>query len=126
MPRESRVSASGLVSPASSEREPNPLALGDNNMNTTASDSKKVLLGRTLITPGAQDSIPKEDVVAALGRHARGDWGEVSPDDREENELSLVEGFRLLSAYTSSNGVRFWVITEADRSATTVLLPEEY
>lgn len=95
-------------------------------MNTTASDSKKVLLGRTLITPGAQDSIPKEDVVAALGRHARGDWGEVSPDDREENELSLVEGFRLLSAYTSSNGVRFWVITEADRSATTVLLPEEY
>lgn len=95
-------------------------------MNTSALAPKKVPLGRTLITPGASASIPEADVVAAVGRHARGDWGEVSPEDQAENELSLAEGFRLLSAYTSSAGVRFWVITEADRSATTVLLPEEY
>ena len=62
----------------------------------------------------------------AAAHHLAGDWGEVDEDDRAENDLSLREGFRLLSAYRTKHGVKFWVITEADRSATTVLLPSEY
>lgn len=60
-----------------------------------------------------------------LARHMTGDWGDLSDDDKAENELSLEEGFRLFSAYDTSAG-RLWIITEADRSATTLLLPEEY
>jgi hypothetical protein len=61
-----------------------------------------------------------------LQRHQAGDWGDVDEHDRQENELSLKNGFRLLSVYHAANGVKFWIITEADRSATTVLLPEDY
>lgn len=61
-----------------------------------------------------------------MSRHVRGEWAELCPEDVKENELSLREGFRLLSVYRSSKGVRFYIITEADRSVTTVLLPEEY
>lgn len=92
----------------------------------SASETKpRFSLGTVVITPGALQSIPEEQVRAALRRHVSGDWGEVNKDDREENELSLREGFRLLSAYRH-DGVKFWLITEADRSCTTVLLPEEY
>jgi hypothetical protein len=59
-------------------------------------------------------------------RHVSGDWGDLNESDRQENELSVREGFRILSAYRMSDGTRFWIITEADRSVTTVLLPEEY
>lgn len=83
-------------------------------------------LGRTVITPGALDAIPAEEITLALSRHERGDWGFVCDDDRAENELSLKEGFRLMSIYETKTGLRFWIITEADRSATTVLLPDEY
>ena len=83
-------------------------------------------LGRVVITPNAMQHVPSADVLAALRRHAQGDWGEVEEQDRRENELSLKEGFRLLSAYRASNGTKFWVISEADRSVTTILLPEDY
>lgn len=83
-------------------------------------------LGRTLTTPGALEAIPQEEVFRALQRHADGDWGEVCPEDAEENTFAVENGLRILSAYTSSSGVKFWIITEADRSATTVLLPNEY
>jgi hypothetical protein len=83
-------------------------------------------LGQTVITSNALDTLDPADVQAALARHASGDWGDLSPDDRDENELSLREGFRLFSAYRDRNQTRFYVITEADRSATTVLLPEDY
>lgn len=83
-------------------------------------------LGRVVGTPRLLAEVGKEDILRALGRHVRGDWGEVGIEDNDENNLSVREGFRVLSAYRSSKGVRFWVITEADRSATTVLLPEEY
>lgn len=86
----------------------------------------KFPLGRLLITPGAQAALTNEDALTALSRHAQGDWGDLETEDREENELSLREGFRILSSYRSESGTKFWVITEADRSATTVLLPEEY
>jgi len=59
-------------------------------------------------------------------RHLSGDWGDIDDADRKENELSLREGFRLLSAYKLLTGATIWVITEADRSATTLLLPEDY
>jgi hypothetical protein len=86
----------------------------------------KFELGLVVVTPNALGSLRKEDVKKALDRHVTGDWGEVCPADWQENELSLKEGFRLLSAYRGRDGTKFWVITEADRSATTVLLPEDY
>ena len=61
-----------------------------------------------------------------LSRHVRGDWGELPREDKDENKLSLEKGFRLLSSYRTIAGDRLWVITEADRSVTTLLLPEEY
>ena len=86
----------------------------------------KFPLGRLVATPNALEHIPNPDIMTALLRHLTGDWGDVDEHDREENELSLKEGFRLLSVYRSAAGVKFWIITEADRSATTVLLPEDY
>lgn len=83
-------------------------------------------LGRTVITSNALSTLPDEDVLSALGRHARGDWGELDPEDVAENERSLKEGGRLLSVYHSQGGTKFYVITEHDRSVTTVLLPEDY
>lgn len=83
-------------------------------------------LGPIVATPGALEAIPPGEIGHALRRHARGDWGELDAEDRAANDRSLTEGARLLSAYRSRAGTRFWVITEADRSATTVLLPDEY
>jgi hypothetical protein len=85
-------------------------------------------LGSVYATPGALHELADagETVDLYLARHLNGDWGEVAPEDREENRLSLEQGFRVLSAYTLTTGVKIWIITEADRSATTVLLPEEY
>ncbi len=86
----------------------------------------KFSLGHTGITPGAKDGLPPGDVQTALTRHARGDWGDVCDDDRQANEDALITGARLFSVYHTATGVKFWIITEADRSVTTVLLPEEY
>jgi hypothetical protein len=82
-------------------------------------------LGRLVITANAACRLTPEEIAAGMARHARGDWGDISKEDAAENELSLREGFRLLSAYGKGDR-RMWVITEADRSATTVLLPEDY
>ena len=84
--------------------------------------------GQIVGTPGALEAFRAsgDDLLAYLLRHIAGDWGDVDEHDRHENELSLQNGWRLLSAYTLSDGMRIWVITEADRSATTFLLPEEY
>ena len=83
-------------------------------------------LGRIVITANAQDVLVHYDVRRAVQRHALRDWGEVSAADKAENELSLKEGCRILSAYHDSKGAKFWIITEADRSVTTVLLPEDH
>jgi len=82
--------------------------------------------GTLVITRNAAAQLDERDVITALDRHGRCDWGDLSPEDRVENELSLKFDERLLSAYHDRKGVKFWVITEADRSATTVLLPEDY
>ena len=86
-------------------------------------------LGCILTTPGAADALGRAEVTARalLLRHMAGDWGDLTEDDRSENELSLREGFRILSAYElPGTGEKVWLITEADRSATTLLLPSEY
>lgn len=85
----------------------------------------KFPLGQIVITANADAQLDSQAVNEALTRHAAGDWGEVCDDDRQENELSLKEGFRLLSVYRSGES-KFWIITEADRSVTTVLMPEDY
>ena len=85
-------------------------------------------LGKVLITPGALDVLGDDtgDALLLLYRHATGDWGDVCAEDAKENDLSVRNGFRILSAYTLRDGTRLWLITEADRSATTILLPSEY
>ena len=83
-------------------------------------------LGRIVATPNALEKLTQEEIFTAIQRHQAGDWGEINEGDQAENDLSLKEGFRLLSVYQAKNGCRFWLITEADRSATTVLLPEDY
>jgi hypothetical protein len=85
-------------------------------------------LGRYICTPGAKEAMEAagQQAYIFLDRHSFGDWGEVCRDDWEQNDLSLRDGFRLLSTYRTARGVRLWIITEADRSATTILLPEEY
>ena len=88
----------------------------------------KFALGHLVATPGALEALNEVAVgfLSYVSRHQKGDWGDVCAEDKAENELSLKHGFRLLSAYTLPGGCKIWVITEADRSSTTILLPEEY
>jgi len=85
-------------------------------------------LGQIVATPGALAALKKagQQPGEFLTRHVHREWGELDDEDRRENEYSLEHGFRLLSAYKTNAGDRLWIITEADRSVTTVLLPEEY
>jgi hypothetical protein len=88
----------------------------------------RIKLGQIVATPGALEALEEahQGPQEFLERHQSGDWGEVGAEDWKENELSVKEGFRVLSAYMLSTGKRIWIITEADRSATTLLLPEDY
>jgi hypothetical protein len=85
-------------------------------------------LGRVGATPGALRALEKAEQLPAefLDRHVNGDWGDVPEEDKQENEFSVENGLRILSAYTTSAGEKIWILTEADRSATTILLPSEY
>ena len=84
-------------------------------------------LGRVVATPGALQAMKEHGIngLQLLARHVRGDWGDICPEDKKENEFSLQRRLRLLSSYTI-DGTKLWIITEADRSATTFLLPSEY
>ena len=84
--------------------------------------------GQMVATPGALALLEQanKSPLEILSRHFRGDWGDLCQEDKMENELSLKNGFRLLSSYRVSETDTVWVITEADRSATTILLPSEY
>ena len=86
----------------------------------------KFPLGRTVITNTAKAKIDPVDIPRALHRHGSCDWGDVDEHDRKQNDQALAQNGRLLSVYRDRNGVKFFVITEADRSATTILLPEDY
>ena len=88
-------------------------------------------MGRLLMTRGVNDLVAEDEAFAkfvmnSLTRHCRGDWGDLTDEDKQENELSLKAGYRLLSAYESEGLPKIWIITEADRSATTILFPDEY
>jgi hypothetical protein len=85
-------------------------------------------LGRVVATPGALRALEQanQSPFEFLERHQAGDWGELCEEDKRENEFSVHNGFRILSAYRTGNDVKIWIITEADRSVTTVLLPHEY
>jgi hypothetical protein len=84
--------------------------------------------GRIVSTPGALAVLEANPyrLFNLLKRHLAGDWGEVPPEDAQSNQDALATGARLLSSYPQPCGARIWIITEADRSVTTVLLPEEY
>ena len=85
-------------------------------------------LGQVVGTPGALQALvaAEQNPSELLTRHVTGDWGDLVDEDKEENELSVEKGFRIFSAYKLQTGVKVWVITEWDRSTTTILLPEEY
>jgi hypothetical protein len=88
----------------------------------------KFSLGRIVATPGALEAVQQanQNPFEFIQRHQSGDWGELCGEDKRENEFSLKNGFRLLSAYRTLHDVKVWIITEADRSVTTLLLPHEY
>lgn len=100
-------------------------------MSSLTVEDSKFPLGEMVMTRGVADMCATDPkfavfVLQSLGRHSQGDWGELSQEDINENEYSLRRGFRLLSAYEPLQLPPVWIITEADRSATTVLFPEEY
>jgi len=89
--------------------------------------SAKFSIGEMVATPGALALCEETNtsLLMLVARHQSGDWGDVSTEDARENELSVAQGFRILSSYHVGEE-RLWVITEADRSVTTVLRPDEY
>jgi len=86
----------------------------------------KFRTGNVFITRNALAKIGFEESFKAFARHVSGDWGELCEADRKANELALTDGSRLLSVYWTASDIKFYIITEADRSHTTVLLPEDY
>jgi hypothetical protein len=86
----------------------------------------KLNIGQLLLTPGVIDLKDDTFIFKSLSRHANGDWGNVCEDDWKENDFSINNSLRILSSYTNDKGNKIWIITEANRSVTTVLLPEEY
>jgi hypothetical protein len=91
----------------------------------------KFNLGKIVTTPGAlraaiKDGMEKFSLGSLLTRHKRGDWGDLEAEDKAANDAAVKDGDRILSAYVMVDGTKFWIITEADRSVTTILLPEEY
>lgn len=83
-------------------------------------------LGRIVMTRGVHFGISADEMLIGLLRHAKGDWGDVCDEDRVSNDEALVRQFRLVSEFQTSNKTKFWIITEHDRSRTTILLPKEY
>jgi hypothetical protein len=98
----------------------------DTNKRNPFARKLSFALGAVRITDGAEHALDPSDVVTGITRHARGDWGEVDEHDWSQNDYFAENGGQLLSQYTAKNGTLFWVVTESNRSATTVLLPEEY
>jgi len=95
-------------------------------MNTGVMPLARFRLGRIVSTPNALDHLTQAEILRAIGRHQAGDWGDVSENDRQQNELALKQGGRLWSVYHAANGRKFWLITEANRVSTVVLMPEDY
>jgi hypothetical protein len=88
--------------------------------------SSRFPLSEICVTANILSKVEPEDIMSALGRHMKADWGELDKDGRTENEQRLNNGGPLASIFRSARGVEFYILTEADRSVTTILLPEEY
>jgi len=95
-------------------------------MPTQPCSHVRFALGRTVITRGALETLSNKAVLGGIARHSNCDWGDLCAEDKQANDEALQHGARLLSAFHTDDGRKFWIITEADRSVTTVLLPEEY
>jgi hypothetical protein len=95
-------------------------------VNPGAIQQAKFPLGQIVATPHVLTAVHPDEMLKALSRHVRGDWGNLDAEDVQTNERGLKHGGRLFSEYHSSQNVKFWIITEWDRSVTTVLLPEDY
>ena len=93
---------------------------------TTMFQDSKFPMGRIVITTKALGELPPLEVEQALVRHAHGDWGDIDEHDRGENEFAVERRLRLFSVYHTTDNAKFWVITAADRSHTTILLPSDY
>lgn len=83
-------------------------------------------LGLVVITTNARKVVSQEEAFVALGRHKLCDWGDVCEEDRVSNDRAILYGERVLSVYHTQDGIKFWIITEWDRSVTTILLPSDY
>lgn len=96
--------------------------------HTPGDTRPRFALGQVVATPGALAALEEAGVVPAvlLARHQSGDWGDVGPEDSAENEFSLGRHLRVFSVYRLTDTITVWIITEADRSATTILLPDDY
>ena len=94
--------------------------------NENEIEEVRVPLGQVVATANAARTLPPFIIIDALRRHAIGDWGDVDEEDREANNRAITHGDRLLSVYHTVDRVKFWIITEWDRSVTTVLLPGDY
>ena len=90
--------------------------------------TSKFPLGQIVATPGALDALEKtgQTPTEFIKRHVAGDWGDLCDEDKQTNEDALTNGGRIFSAYHLNDGTKIWIITEADRSSTCVLLPSEY
>ena len=125
---------SHLTYPHPARRRPLLVPIQENHMTDhtvpalPAFSRPRLPLGRLLATPAAFDALRAAGVsiFALVNRHARGDWGDVSDEDRQHNDLAAIAGQRVLSSYPLPDGQKVWIITEWDRSATTVLLPDDY
>jgi len=93
---------------------------------STKVPTAKLRLGKIVSTPNALSQLAHDEILIGIQRHQAGDWGDVNEHDRDANKRALTEGTRIWSVYHTGQNVKFWIITEADRSATTVLLPDDY
>jgi hypothetical protein len=110
LPEQQDTDLTGLLPPPVAVRKPLP----------------KFPVGKLCITPNAAAQLSAEEIAAGLTRHLLGDWGELDTADWQLNDQGLTHGGRLCSTYTTQPGLKFWIISEPDRSATTVLMPEDY
>lgn len=83
-------------------------------------------LGLVVMTRTAADTFSRREMLTCLARHSRCDWGDLCASDKKSNDLAVEFGDRILSSYILDNGRKMWIITEADRSSTTILLPSDY
>ena len=89
-------------------------------------DDFKFSLGQLVATTNAAAQIPSDEMAKAIKRHVSGDWGDLCDEDVATNEYGLRNRGRLMSVYQAETKIPFWIVTEGDRSVTTVLLPEDY